>query len=86
MHLLTAALLLGYVYAPTGGELEAPIRYVVFPLLAVSGMAMWQAPRLRRALKAARRRRPDLPLAHLRVLAEHAPVLAETRPRLERRR
>jgi LmbE family N-acetylglucosaminyl deacetylase len=87
MHLLTGAILLTYVYLPGGGELEAIIRYVVFALLALSGMAMWQAPRLRRALKAARRRRrPDLHLAHLPVLAERAPAVAETRPRLERRR
>src|SRR5262245_8501332 len=87
MHLLAGAILLTYVHLPEPGRLGDVIRFVVFPVLALSGTAMWQAPRLRRAVKAARRhRRPDLPLAHLPVAAEPAPAFAETRTRLERRR
>jgi hypothetical protein len=56
MHLLTGAMLLAYVYLPAGRELEDIIRFLVLPLLALSGMAMWQARRLRRALKGAGRR------------------------------
>jgi hypothetical protein len=75
MHLLTGAVLLGYFYLPTGQRLGDIVRFLVFPLLTATGMAMWQAPRLRRLMKAARRRlrRPDLP---------HA----ETTPRLAGRR
>jgi hypothetical protein len=51
VHLVAGAALLGYVYAPLGGELEAAVRMVVFPLLVVTGIAMWQAPRLRRGLR-----------------------------------
>jgi hypothetical protein len=57
MHLLTAAIVLAYVYLPAERGLENVIRFLVIPLLALSGIAMWQAPRLRRALKAARSRR-----------------------------
>jgi hypothetical protein len=84
MHLLAGVALLIYLYLPAGRGLEDSIRFLVFPLLAASGIAMWQAPRLRRALKSARRRR--LPLDHLPMAAEHAPAFAETRPRLDRRR
>jgi hypothetical protein len=58
MHLVAGVALLAYVYAPIGSELEATVRVIVAPLLAVSGLAMWQAPRVRRAL---RRRRPAAP-------------------------
>jgi hypothetical protein len=84
MHLLAGVALLTYVYLPAGRGLEDGIRFLVFPLLAATGMAMWQAPRLRRAVKAARRRR--LPLGHLSMVAERTPTFAETRPRLARRR
>lgn len=84
MHLLAGVALLTYVYLPTGRGLEVSIRFLVFPLLTASGIAMWQAPRLRRVLKAARRRR--LPLGHLPTVAERVPAFAETRPRLDRRR
>jgi hypothetical protein len=56
MHLFTGALLLAYLYLPSGRALGDVIRFLVFPLLALSGTAMWQQPRMRRALKAARRR------------------------------
>jgi hypothetical protein len=83
MHLLAGAALLTYVYLPAGRGLEDSMRFLVIPLLAATGIAMWQAPRLRRALKSARRRR--LPLGHLPTVAERAPVFAETRSRLDGR-
>ena len=50
LHLLTALPVIAYVYlAP---ELDAAvtsgIRWAVTPVLALSGIAMWQWPRLRR--------------------------------------
>jgi hypothetical protein len=53
-HLLAGAILLAYVYVPVGAEIESAVRMLVFPLLVVTGIAMWQAPRLRRLLKRAR--------------------------------
>jgi hypothetical protein len=55
-HLLAAAILLAYVYVPIGSQLEDAVRFTAFPLLALSGMAMWQAPRIRRAARTIRRR------------------------------
>jgi hypothetical protein len=53
-HLLGAAVLLAYVYAPLADELETLVRFAVFPMLALTGIAMWQAPRIRRALRSMR--------------------------------
>jgi len=50
-HLLAAALLLAYVYTPLDTELEAAVRFGVVPLLALTGIAMWQAARIPRALR-----------------------------------
>ena len=47
-HLLAAAVLLAYVYAPLESELQDVVRFAVFPALALTGIAMWQAPRIRR--------------------------------------
>ena len=54
MHLLAGAVLFAYVYAPFGTELEAVVRFAVFPALALTGIAMWQAARIRRALRSVR--------------------------------
>ena len=56
MHLFAGAVLLAYLYAPFGAELEDIIRFVVFPALALTGIAMWQAARVRRALRLVRHR------------------------------
>jgi hypothetical protein len=64
VHLLAAAVLFAYVYAPLGADLEDVIRFAVFPVLALTGIAMWQAARIRRALRsvsAMRRWRPTDP-------------------------
>lgn len=54
-HLLAAAGLLGYVYAPLETELRDVVRFAVFPALALTGIAMWQAPRIRRISRRSRR-------------------------------
>ena len=56
LHLVAAALLLGCVYAPAPSPVQDLVRFVVFPLLVVTGVAMWQAPRVRRFLRTARSR------------------------------
>ena len=53
VHLLAAIVLFAYVYVPSA-PLEDVVRLVVFPALALTGVAMWQAARIRRALGAAR--------------------------------
>lgn len=58
-HLLAGTVLLAYVYAPFGTELEAVVRFVVFPILALTGIAMWQAARIRHALKSMRTARSE---------------------------
>jgi hypothetical protein len=57
VHLLAGAVLLAYVYLPLDSELQDAVRFVVFPVLILSGVAMWQAPRVRKWLKA-RGRKP----------------------------
>jgi hypothetical protein len=53
-HLLAAAVLFAYVYAPLGPELEDAVRFAVFPMVALTGIAMWQAARIRRTVKSLR--------------------------------
>lgn len=53
-HLLAGVILLGYVYAPLSAELEAVVRFAVFPILVLTGIAMWQSARIRRALRSLR--------------------------------
>lgn len=59
VHLGAALVLLAYLYAPLETQLQDAVRFIVFPLLAFTGIAMWQAPRIRRTLKAARGGRDD---------------------------
>jgi hypothetical protein len=54
VHLLAALVLLTYVYTPLGEPLEDIVRFAVFPVLAMSGMAMWHAARVRRAFRGLR--------------------------------
>jgi hypothetical protein len=51
---MAAAALLAYVYLPLGAELEAAVRLAAFPVLVLTGLAMWQAARIRRALRSVR--------------------------------
>lgn len=48
VHLAAALLLVGYLYAPLEAQLQAVIRLAVLPVLVVTGIAMWQASRIRR--------------------------------------
>jgi hypothetical protein len=68
VHLLAGALLLGYVYAPAPSRVQELVRFIVFPLLVATGIAMWQAPRIRRLRKSAGSRLP--------TRSRRAPVLA----------
>jgi hypothetical protein len=54
VHLLAAGVLLAYLYAPLEGQLQDVVRFGIFPLLTATGIAMWQALRMRRAIKALR--------------------------------
>jgi hypothetical protein len=53
-HLIAALVIVAYVYGPLGdtsaGQLL--VKVIVVPVLAVSGVAMWQMGRIRRALRA----------------------------------
>lgn len=55
-HLVAAALVAAYVYLPLGDAPANLIRWVALPALVMSGLAMWQAARLRRAFKRLPRR------------------------------
>lgn len=59
VHLLAAIPILGYFYGPLAGAawLEGALRVAVLPALALSGIVMWQIPRLRRYRAAQRRSR-----------------------------
>jgi hypothetical protein len=52
-HLTSALLVAVVVYAPWSDSAVATglVRFVVFPVLAGSGIAMWQLPRMRRWLR-----------------------------------
>jgi hypothetical protein len=51
VHLAAALVLLAYVYAPLEAQLQDAVRFFIFALLVMTGIAMWQAPPMRRALK-----------------------------------
>jgi hypothetical protein len=51
MHLGAALLVLVLVYAPGGERVAQMVRWAALPLLLATGIAMWQAPRIRRLLK-----------------------------------
>ena len=50
VHLVSGILLLAFVYVTPadGSVLTDVMRWLVFPVLAATGIAMWQWPRLRR--------------------------------------
>jgi hypothetical protein len=56
VHLLAGAVLFAYVYVPLGAELRDAVRFAAFPALALTGIAMWQAARIRRAVRMVRHR------------------------------
>jgi hypothetical protein len=50
IHLVSGGLLLAFVYLTpdSGSAVTDVMRWLVFPVLAATGVAMWQWPRLRR--------------------------------------
>ncbi|HYJ70089.1 MAG TPA: hypothetical protein VEX15_20735 [Nocardioidaceae bacterium] len=50
VHLVSGGLLLAFVYLTPdrGSVLTEVMRWLVFPVLVATGVAMWQWPRLRR--------------------------------------
>jgi hypothetical protein len=52
-HLVAGALLVLYVYLPAtpGTVLQAAIRWVTLPLLLITGVLMWQWPKVRRRIR-----------------------------------
>ncbi len=61
MHLIGAALLVIYVYVPLGDVpfFTTLMQVVVVPVIAVTGMLMWQMPRLRKLLQSKQARSPQ---------------------------
>ena len=57
LHLAAALVLFAYVYAPFGTQLHEVARFIVFPTLALTGIAMWQAARIRRLRRTVARKR-----------------------------
>ncbi len=53
-HLVGGVLLVAYVYAPGAPVLEAAVRWVVLPVLVVSGVVMWQWGKIRRWMRKVR--------------------------------
>jgi hypothetical protein len=49
-HLMAGVALVAYVYVPGGPSpaLQAAVRWVILPVLAGSGVLMWQWPKVRR--------------------------------------
>lgn len=48
VHLAAGLLVVGYVYAPLGSQIQHVVRLVILPVLVLTGVAMWQAARFRR--------------------------------------
>jgi hypothetical protein len=48
VHLAAGLMLIAYLYAPLDAPLENAVRFVVLPVVVLTGIAMWQAPRIRR--------------------------------------
>lgn len=55
VHLLAAFVLIAYVYAPVDAELHDTVRFIVLPVLVLTGVAMWQGARIRRLGRAVAR-------------------------------
>jgi hydrogenase-4 membrane subunit HyfE len=48
VHLAAGLLLIAYLYVPLEAQLQDAVRFLVLPALVLTGIAMWQAPRVRR--------------------------------------
>jgi hypothetical protein len=51
VHLAAGLLLIAYLYAPLEAQLQDAVRFLALPALVVTGISMWQAPRIRRLRK-----------------------------------
>lgn len=51
VHLAAGLLLIAYLYAPLEAQLQYAVRFLALPALVMTGIAMWQAPRIRRLRK-----------------------------------
>ncbi len=53
LHILEAIVLGAFIYGPwgDGSLLEASIQYFFFPALAISGIVLWQQPRIMKWFK-----------------------------------
>ena len=56
IHLAAVLVVVFLVYSPGGEQVAPMVRWAALPLLIATGMAMWQAPRIRRLLKRTRAR------------------------------
>jgi thiosulfate reductase cytochrome b subunit len=66
VHLAAGLLLIAYLYAPLEAQLHDAVRFVVLPALVMTGIGMWQAPRIRRLRKRLGRMRAlDASASHL---------------------
>lgn len=63
VHLITGLALVAYVYLPAPAELREVVRFLILPVLVLTGVAMWQAPHLRRLRKTRSRRQSSYPVA-----------------------
>lgn len=73
MHLVAAAYLLFYLYGPLGQEpIVANItKFLVIPLLLITGMVMWQLPKLSRAFRKKAEATPAAKKAAVRTATTH---------------
>lgn len=51
VHLVSGAMLLVFVYGPDIGHFHTFVQVVALPVLVLTGVVMWQAPRIRRLRK-----------------------------------
>ena len=54
VHLITGLTLIVYVYAPLPLHMERLVQLLFLPVLVATGIATWQAPRIRRLMRRAR--------------------------------
>lgn len=60
VHLAAGVIVAAYIYLPLGDTVTGAIRWAVLPALVFSGLAMWQAARIRRAFRNRRSRVPSV--------------------------
>ncbi len=63
VHLTAGLLLVAYIYTPLGNlnAFGTLVQFIVVPALVVTGMAMWQLPRLRKLLRDRAQARSSVP-------------------------